>query len=598
MRSIRGMRRRLTAGRLPFLWLLADAALVALVAGPAEVLLLYLLSPGVPLTLGGFVATLAALLPQVVAVFVLAGPLLVLLATALSVGRSTRRGITTRYVLRFALLDAALLALATAYQWRSAAELLADPARTALALTQSALVAATVVLAALVVADLRWPGRVGAPWILAVTLGTVVALGIATEIRRVRLPAPRPIEMPGFAASRDLLLLEIPGLGADELARYSEIGAIPGLAGLRERGALFTIDGGPATDALALHATLITGREPAAHGLIGSRRYRPVGSSRSFAIFPEGLFLRALLPTPLWSGEAVDHTALRVAALPDIARALGVPAAIVGDPLGWRATTGRLLVVRRDALAGGAAIGVGADAPPVACPAIAETLAERFFDPPAAELAGTPALEARVRRSLEEDLCALAVAREVVAGARFPLLHVRLGGHLRVARQFAGWREVTPARGASQGEIDAYGRTMARYVRELDPALGALLEAAGKRSLVAVVSPAGMRERQDLGRLAEALAGASGRTADLDGPPPGLLLLAGEGVARRRAASGELPLTSVLPTLLWGVDLPAAEDMGPLAQRAFTREYLASHPLVTVAGYTAPAAPRGGPASD
>ena len=89
----------------PALWLFGDASVAALLAGPAETLLLFLLSPESPLTLGGFGSTLWALMPQIVALYVLLGPALVMLGMALRVGKTTRRGLSVRFVLRFAPLE-------------------------------------------------------------------------------------------------------------------------------------------------------------------------------------------------------------------------------------------------------------------------------------------------------------------------------------------------------------------------------------------------------------------------------------------------------------------------------------------------------------
>lgn len=57
-------------------------------------------------------------------------------------------------------------------------------------------------------------------------------------------------------------------------------------------------------------------------------------------------------------------------------------------------------------------------------------------------------------------------------------------------------------------------------VRELDPALGNLLQTAGLDCLIALVSTHGTESRQDLGRLVEALFGMGGVTARPD-PPMG-----------------------------------------------------------------------------
>ena len=68
-------------------------------------------------------------------------------------------------------------------------------------------------------------------------------------------------------------------------------------------------------------------------------------------------------------------------------------------------------------------------------------------------------------------------------------------------------------------------------------------------------------------------------------PPPGALVLGGEGVVPEGHRAGEIALESVLPTLLWGAGLPAAADMGPIATQAFTPEYVVAHPVIGVPSY-------------
>lgn len=568
---MRGMRRRVSKGLGPFLWLLADAGLAALVAGPAQALLLYLLSPQIPLVAGSFLATLAALLPQVVLVFVVLGPLLVLLGMALSVGRTTRRGLSVRYILRFGLLDAGLLALASLQQWHTAAALLPDPARIALALTNTALVLTSVALFVLVLVDWRRPGKVGAPWLVSLALGLLVVLGIAGELRRVRLPSPAAISTPGFTPGRRLVIVEIPGLDQADAEAYAARGAAPSLAGMLQTGALLPLRGGPVGDPLALHATLISGLEPQRHGILGTVRYQPRGSNHSFGIIPGGLFLRPLLFTPLWLRVPVDQTAMRGIALPGIAKALRFPLVMIGAPLNWPVPNPESTIWRETT-------------DPSRCPPPAR-VAERFFDPGVAGLSGVAAKEALVGEALQQDLCVLEQGRRFLAERRGGILFLRLAGHNRVALQFAGWREETPARGVTDREVEAYGRVLTRYFRELDPALGALFQAADPGALLVLVSTHGTAPRQDLGRLAEALLGIEGPTGTQAVPSRGFMVLAGRGIRPGKVAE-EFPLTSALPTWLWALDLPAAEDMGPIAQRAFLPEEALNRPVVIVPSYS------------
>ncbi len=586
---MRGILDRVRGGLSPWLWLVADAGLAALVALPGETLLLYLLSPDLALTLGGFAATAVALLPQVVGLFVLAGPALVALGNVFAVGRTTRTGIQPRYVLHFLLLDCGLLAAAAAWQWRGVGHLLAGPARAALALTITSLLAATVLLGVLALLLGRRPSLWPTPWLVAVSLGLLVALGVAAELRRVRPERPRPLVLGRFPPDRGALLVEVPGLSGGRLDEAVRLGSVPALAGILARGVRAPVTGGPVPDTVALHATLVTGKGPRDHGILGSVRYRPVFGRRSFGILPRGLFLRRLLGTPFWQKVPVDWNSLTAVALPEIARGVDVPLAIVGDPLAWPSTpdaTRASWSERR--LLPGALVAMPGPIPPVICPEFSpDEIAARFFDPPADRLRETPRLGRLVGEALARDLCALRVARELARAGKWPLLQVRLAGYYRVAYQFAGWSPRRPARAVSDLEVAAYGRVMLRYLRELDPPLGELLEASRGR-LVVLVSEHGMEPRRDVRRLLAELLGRTTPTGTHAGPPPGLAVFAGEGTRAGRRLDGSVRLESVLPTLLWGIGLPPGEDMGPLVRDAFTPDWAAGHPPAPVPSWGLP----------
>ncbi|MDH3283590.1 MAG: alkaline phosphatase family protein [Acidobacteriota bacterium] len=587
-------------------WLVVDAGLAALFAGPTEALLLFLVSPDRPLTLRDFFATLVALLPQILVVFVLLGPAAVLTAIALSVGRTTARGPSARHVLRFALLDAVLLAVAALVQWRTLGPQIPDPGRTALGLTTSTLIVTAVVLAVLAVRDARSPTRPLVPWLAAVAVGLAVALSIAGELRRTRFTTPRAVELPGFVASRSVLLLEVPGLDREVLDRAIVRGEVPALAALASRGFVAPVDAAPADDTLAAHASLITGRGPEHHGVLDSRRYRPRGDRRSFAVLPRGLFLRTLVRTPAWTTIPVDHRSMRCVGLPEIVQALGVgrvdiveaadsgtPAAgtrpqrgmaMISDPLGWAPAAAGQWFVPREALGPGRRVSPASSPRELSCPDPGD-VSNRFFDPPAAGLSETARFAARVRRALSADRCALMLGERALDDG-YRIVHVRLDGHGEIAPWFSGFRGDDPARGVSNREMDAYGKALQRYLRELDPHIGGLLSKAEPERLVVVVSPHGVSTRQDLGRLLGQVIGLDEPTGALDGSPPGVVVLGGSGVRKGSADERPIRLTSILPTVLWILDLPVAADMGGVAREPFEERFISTHPAVTVPSYT------------
>jgi hypothetical protein len=258
----------------------------------------------------------------------------------------------------------------------------------------------------------------------------------------------------------------------------------------------------------------------------------------------------------------------------------------VGDPLGWPSAGPSSVIAPRAALQARQEVHAPGLTVHFTCPA-APLGSGQIFDPPAADIPATPALAAEVCAAMAEDLCALGLTRTLLSGPNPPALAVvRLAGYGRTAWQFAGWRAETPARGATEQEIAAFGRTMTRYIRVLDPEIGRLLE-AGKDRLVALVAPLGVRARQDIGRLGSALLGTNEPTGSFTGPPPGLAILAGEGVRAGQRLPRTEPLTAVLPTLLWAQGLPAAEDMGPIVRSAFESEFADTLPVVALPSFAA-----------
>jgi hypothetical protein len=298
----------------------------------------------------------------------------------------------------------------------------------------------------------------------------------------------------------------------------------------------------------------------------------------------------------MWELRPVDHATLRAMGLPDIVASLapwlpGVPQlAIVGDPLAWPVRDGARQVVPESALLPGRRITVeGRDVHTCHDPG---DVRERFFDPPSADLPETQRYARMLRDALAADLCALQLAADALdAGVVF--VHVRLAGHGRVAYHMAGYRSHDPARGVTEREIDAFGRALPRLLRELDPGIGALVDAALPARGVALVSTHGIRARHDFGRLLAGLVGIREPTGSHAGPPAGLAIFAGGGFAAGRVLDRAMPLGSALPTILFASGLPVAADMGPVARDVFEDAFLAERSLITVPSYGERVAPRG-----
>lgn len=574
------------APRSSGLWLLADAAMVSPLAGIAEVLLLFLLSPDRPLTMGGFWATFGALLPQLLVAFVLLGPALAMLGSVLSVSRTTRRGISPRYILRFALLDAILLALAGTRQWFAVGHLLPGRAQLALALAVTSLGAVCAVLLVLFLADLRRDDRTRIPWLVALAFGLAIALTVSAQIRRVRFAGPpEPAPLPGFHAECRVLLIEMPGIDPRDLRYYLSTGVLPSVEELAGSGVIVPVARGDTVDPVSLHATLITGRPTPAHGVFGAVRYQPASDRRSFAILPRGLFLRPLLHTRLWRRIPVDHRSLRAPSLARITAALGVRETEIGDPLAGPEAGGDQRSIPALRLLPGARIRPPWLGETISCPDPGD-LSGVLFDQESLPISRVRRYASLARRALGADLCALSLAQRALSEESTGWIHVRVSGYDEMAYQFVGFRPGRTARAVSQREVAALSHTLPRYLRLLEPAFASLLDTAhhgGEPMLIAFVSPLGVAPRSDAGRLLEALIGAEGPTGTHAGSHPGVLIIDRAGVKQGERIEQPVRLESVLPTLLWACGLPTAEDMGPVARHLFGKSFIESRP-----GYTVP----------
>ncbi|MFN7966413.1 MAG: alkaline phosphatase family protein [Acidobacteriota bacterium] len=569
----------------PAQWLVVDAALAAIWAGLALTLLLFLINPEPPLTLGGFVHTLIALGPAIMVMFVLLGPGLVLIAVSLRVGHTTGHGLRLRYVVRFALLDALLLGVAAGLEMQEVGSLLPRVSQLALALLIATCGLTAIAFLVLMLVDLEHPGRIGAPVVATIGLAVTITFGVIADLRRVRPSFERPASLSDFVPEGPALVIEIAGLDLPTVREASERGLTPALESLLARGASATVDPGPLAAPLVVHTSLLTGRTPPEHGVLGEARHRPRGGNVSFALLPRGLFLRKLMFDPLWETIPNDRDAVRTVALPGIARALGLRSAMIGDPLRWPSSQAQVAFDDK-ALQSPREVTLPSPLGSVACPE-PTTVGDRFFSATADELPSRAEANRLVKQALGQDLCTLSVAQRIAAAGRVDLLWVRLSGYPRLAQQFAGLQEGKTARAVSDRELDAYGRTLIRVLRELDTPLGQLIDTLGPRARVMLISPQGLVPRHDTRRLWEALIGAETPSASWEGPQLGMVIFGGEGVSPGRSWAEPIPVTSLLPTLLWSQGLPAAENMGPLVPRAFTPDFLLRRPVVAVPSFGA-----------
>lgn len=401
-------------------------------------------------------------------------------------------------------------------------------------------------------------------------------------------PGPRPTSFAGEQRPH-LLVVGVDTASFDALLPLAEQGWLPFVSRLIEDGAWGRLRPLRPKRSMALWTSLVSGKHPYKHGILGPRRY-------AAPQITAGAWLR-LLPSHVefsdwgvWGATRATTAADReVLALWDILERLGVRTGVVGWPV---------------------------SSPP---PAVAAALSDRFFDQAGNDEATPPDLAERgrlfrprldeVAADLRADLgaevdAALASAlagdlwREAIGGflletAGLDALLVQLPGLREVSAAYFGGYVAAQFDGIGGSEEQLARQSVATYYRHIDETLARLWEHMPSPRLLAVVSPHGVGAPGDAARAWHRSLGQQAIAGDLGGTPDGVFLLFGEGV-RPGALPQVLELVDVVPTLLYGLGYPIASDFdGDVATAAFDEALLERRPLVFVPSYETFAAPRG-----
>ncbi len=163
-------------------------------------------------------------------------------------------------------------------------------------------------------------------------------------------------------------------------------------------------------------------------------------------------------------------------------------------------------------------------------------------------------------------------------------LFLRLEGLAEVSRLYYGGFAAVHFDGAQDPHNQEAARLLAAYYRHLDRFLAHLDSRRPEDQILAIVSAYGFRQPRGWRRLT-ALTADRSLEGSAAGAPDGMVLLAGPGIqSGLRLPQAEL--VDILPTLLYGVELPIARDLdGRVLTGVFESSYLASHPLTFVPSY-------------
>ena len=114
--------------------------------------------------------------------------------------------------------------------------------------------------------------------------------------------------------------------------------------------------------------------------------------------------------------------------------------------------------------------------------------------------------------------------------------------------------------------LDRYGDVQRNYYLHMDKVVREYLELADENTLVIVLADHGLMRGSHT--------------------PNGVFIMAGAGIRKGRRIERKVRLTDVLPTLLYRMGLPVAEDMdGSVVLQAMEKEFIQTHPIRFIESY-------------
>jgi len=512
--------------------------------------------------------------------------------TALARGRRARTLRLLPWGLTFALVAAAIVdgGQAAHFAYFLSPAVNTRLIKTALWLTLGALIAFyTVLLHSLQRRPYGARSRGGLLLIALLSVGVMIERREALQIGRAA-PAARPAALEAQPRRR-ALIVGVDTASLDAILPLIGQGRLPFLAGMLHQGAYGRLQSFTPVRREALWMTLATGMWPYKHGVLGNRTLVVAAGSGGLplAVTPAGVGFAEWGPL-VGSWRRQDRFVRAAPALWEILPRLGMAAAAVGWP-------GSAPVSRETVFSVSDSFFERDDRREGVWP---EDLWERarLFRVDPREIAHSvaaggsmprPWLEGMAWDRSRQSLSLLLAADHADLGGLF----VYLPGLRKASTAWFGgfWTAQLEADTASRAirASALYGA----YLEQLDSYLAELWERLGRPEVFALASAYGVEAPGGWRRRLPDVSGERAIEGRMGDAPDGLLILAGPGV--RPGLLTGARLVDVAPTLLYALDFPAARDLdGEILAAAFTKPFLASHPVTFLPSYQglAPAGPR------
>lgn len=575
-----------------YLRMLSNSIFVGLVAAVYLTLLVVLLNPSVPLTIGATAPVLAV----------------VTLSYGVHIAAVTYAGYVLRQLIVLELLWPAwvslrILAWSSGLASAAVALLLwlnvsgfrtALDARLVPSLMQGAVVLAIgggllLALALTRTFVQRAPVFVGTLYAAIAISSVVFPLLLRGEVHNTRAAAPAVFSDTAPPPDSDrVVALFLDGASLDIISPAVAAGRLPNFSRLLDDGASMHLATTRPTQAEPVWSSVVTGKWPAQHGIRGAAVYRPFLNGPAIHVLPDLLFTQALVRFGFLVEEPHSAASLRATPLWRILSSRGLTTGVIGLPLTHPAEPLRgFMVSDRFHRRLDPAVELGAR-PAVYPPGIDDITLAAPLDTRA-----PPTRSARLElipqtgesgSDVMADQLHHELATRLGAERAVRVLAVRYAGLDAVAHYYLRYATPDAFGDVSEQERQRFGRVLDDYYAYVDTLIGDTLATLRTGDLLLVVSGFGMEPLTPGKRLLERVAGNAQFSGTHERAPDGFLLAFGTSVARGRVPRGAV--VDVTPTLLYFLDQPVARDMDGFARTdLFTESFNARHTITFIPTY-------------
>lgn len=422
---------------------------------------------------------------------------------------------------------------------------------------------------------------------LALWLVALLSVFVLIERRESFVPEARPATQPSTFEREPrptLFVVGLEGATLDAILPLASQGQVPFLARLIEEGAYARVKTfGPLVDD-ALWTTIATGKYPYKHGILGPSVYSAawVADRAVLRLLPFGLDFPNLRRLG-W--ERRPTTALLRDAMAgwQVVTRFGEPAGLIGWPATSQADEGLGFAFSDRYFHNDYSLGT-ARPPELAERGILFRLAVDELDTAVVEPFGQEVPHAILRALAEdlwrESLTTFLLGQERPVRASF----VMLPGLGEISRRYFGGFSAVQFDGIRDPRSLESATWVTAYYRHLDGFLASLWGRVNGPKMMVVVSANGTAAPAGARKLWAQLTRQT-LSGTFTGTPDGVLILRGRGFAPGAFIEGAT-LVDVLPTLLYALGLPIAQDLdGRVLTSAFEPGHLARYPLTFVPSY-------------